>query len=49
MNILFDLDGTLLPLTSGDFENYYYPAIGKHLNTYGHDVKTVMKALEKGI
>lgn len=49
MNILFDLDGTLLPITNSNFENFYYPAISSHLNKYGYDPKACLYALKKGL
>lgn len=47
--ILFDLDGTLLPLDQDAFLNQYFSALAKKVCPYGYDAGTLVKALWKGV
>lgn len=46
--ILFDLDGTLLPLNNDDFEKVYFYALGKKFEFLGFDKETLIKAVWAG-
>lgn len=46
--ILFDLDGTLLPMDNDTFVNGYFNLLGKKVASYGLNPKLVMKAILKG-
>ena len=45
--VLFDLDGTLLPLDQDYFIETYLGRLGLYLAQYGYDPKTVVKAIYK--
>lgn len=47
--ILFDLDGTLLPMDQDVFTKEYFKALAKHLAPYGYDKDKVVKAMWDGI
>ncbi|MBQ8044701.1 MAG: HAD family hydrolase [Clostridia bacterium] len=46
--ILFDLDGTLLPMDNDTFVNGYFNAIGQKVEKLGYNPKQVMTAIMKG-
>jgi len=46
--ILFDLDGTLLPMEQGTFINTYLVLLAEYVSTMGHDAKPFIKALWEG-
>lgn len=46
--ILFDLDGTLLPLNNDDFEKAYFYALGKKFESLGLDKESMIKAVWAG-
>lgn len=43
--ILFDLDGTLLPMEQGTFIDTYFGLLAKWVSSLGHDPKPFLKAL----
>ena len=47
--ILFDLDGTLLPMDQTIFVNDYCSRITKHIVPFGYDTNLVMKAFWLGV
>ena len=48
--VLFDLDGTLLPMESQDaFIEHYFGGLAKHLLPYGYDPKTLIDAVWRGV
>lgn len=47
--ILFDLDGTLLPMDQSVFTNDYCSRLAKRIAPFGYDPKLVMKALWIGV
>lgn len=47
-NILFDLDGTLLPMDQEVFARAYFYAISMYMKNYGYNEKEVIDALMKG-
>lgn len=48
--VLFDLDGTLLPMTDQDaFVRYYFSELAKYLAPYGYDPKALIGAVWKGV
>ena len=48
--ILFDLDGTLLPMPKQDaFIRYYFSELAKYLVPYGYDPKALIGAVWKGV
>ncbi len=47
--ILFDLDGTLLPMDQTVFTNDYCTRLAKRIAPFGYDPKLVMKALWIGV
>lgn len=46
--ILFDLDGTLLPMDYEIFTKSYFSALAKKLAPYGYDAKELVDAIWKG-
>jgi len=46
--ILFDLDGTLLPLDPQKFTDVYFPALAEKIVPLGYDGETLIKAVWKG-
>ena len=46
--ILFDLDGTLLPMDQMEFVNTYLSLLAKKLAPHGYDPKTLMEAVWQG-
>jgi FMN phosphatase YigB (HAD superfamily) len=46
--ILFDLDGTLLPITESAFIDIYFPEMAKHFARAGYDASLMLKALLSG-
>ncbi len=47
--ILFDLDGTLLPMNQDDFINAYFKGLAAKLVPYGMDSKLLIGAIMEGI
>lgn len=47
--ILFDLDGTLLPMNQDLFVKYYFGALAKKLAPYGYEPEKLVGAIMKGI
>ena len=47
-NILFDLDGTLLPMDQDIFVEKYTKGLAKHMMPYGYDPQLLIKGLWKG-
>lgn len=46
--VLFDLDGTLLPMDQDTFVQSYFGGIAAHMAPYGYDPKTLIKAIWSG-
>ena len=46
--VLFDLDGTLLPMDLNVFMKHYFGGLAKRLAPYGYDPKTLVDAIWKG-
>jgi len=46
--ILFDLDGTLLPMDQDVFVKYYFGLLAKHLAPYGYESEPLVKAIWQG-
>ena len=46
--VLFDLDGTLLPMDQDDFINAYFKLLAKKLAPHGYDPDDLMKVVWKG-
>lgn len=46
--ILFDLDGTLLPMDQDDFIKVYFGGLSKRMAVHGYDADTLVKAVWKG-
>ena len=47
--ILFDLDGTLLPMDLEQFKNMYFSLLVKSIAKHGYEPKALMKAILDGI
>ena len=47
-NILFDLDGTLLPMDQDIFVEKYTKGLAKHMMPYGYDPRLLIKGLWMG-
>lgn len=47
-SILFDLDGTLLPMDLDEFTRYYFSAIGKTFTGLGYDADIAVQAVYAG-
>lgn len=47
--VLFDLDGTLLPMDNDAFTKYYLTLLGAKFQTLGYDGKACVKAVWKGL
>lgn len=48
--VLFDLDGTLLPMADQNtFIRYYFSELTKFLSTFGYDPKQLMRAIGCGV
>lgn len=47
--ILFDLDGTLLPMDLDSFKNLYFSMLVKSISKHGYEPKALMKAILDGI
>lgn len=47
--VLFDLDGTLLPMDTDEFTKYYFGLLCKKLAPYGYTADTMIPAIWKGI
>ncbi len=47
--ILFDLDGTLLPMDQDAFVKVYFSALAKKICPYGYDPDLFLQALMKGV
>ena len=46
--VLFDLDGTLLPMDQDEFVNYYFGLLCKKMAPYGYEPKELVKAIWGG-
>ena len=46
--ILFDLDGTLLPLNDNEFLRLYFGLMAKYFNELGYDGNAITKAVLEG-
>lgn len=46
--VLFDLDGTLLPMDQDDFVNTYFKYLAKKLLPYGYEPQKLMDSIWKG-
>ena len=46
--VLFDLDGTLLPMELEQFTNTYFGLLAKKAAPFGYDPKTLVAAVWKG-
>lgn len=46
--VLFDLDGTLLPMDQDDFVNAYFRHLAQKLSPYGYEPKKLMGSIWKG-
>ena len=47
--VLFDLDGTLLPMDQDEFVKVYFAGLGKKLAPYGYDLQEVVNAVMMGV
>ena len=47
--VLFDLDGTLLPLDMDEFTSVYFGALAKYMSPYGYEAKPLVSALWAGV
>ncbi len=47
--VLFDLDGTLLPMDEVYFSKLYFAAMAKKLAPHGYDEKSLVKAVRSGV
>ncbi len=47
--VLFDLDGTLLPMDEIYFSKLYFAAMAKMLAPYGYEAQSLMKAVRSGV
>ena len=47
--ILFDLDGTLLPMDQEIFVKDYFTRLAKHIGPFGYDTNTLFQNLWKGV
>ena len=48
-HVLFDLDGTLLPMDQNEFVKYYMPLLAKRFVKYGMEPKTLIGTIWKGV
>ena len=48
-HILFDLDGTLLPMVQNEFANSYFMQLSKKFRGTGVDADKLLKTIEKGL
>lgn len=46
--VLFDLDGTLLPMDQDEFVKYYFGLLAKKLAPHGYDPQALIKAIWSG-
>ena len=46
--VLFDLDGTLLPMDQDLFIKYYFGGISKYLANYGYEPKKLIESIWMG-
>jgi len=46
--VLFDLDGTLLPMNQDEFVNSYFSLLAAKLSQFGYDPKALIQAVWKG-
>ncbi|MDE6241568.1 MAG: HAD family hydrolase [Anaeroplasmataceae bacterium] len=46
--ILFDMDGTLLPMDIEKYTSGYFKEIGAYMSSYGYDPKELIKGIWKG-
>ena len=47
--VLFDLDGTLLPMDQDVFMKFYFGELSKRLAPYGYEPKKLMDSVFAGI
>lgn len=47
--VMFDLDGTLLPMDQDTFVKVYFGGLGKKLEPFGYDAKVVADAVMRGV
>ena len=47
--VLFDLDGTLLPMDQDEFVKVYFGLLAKRLAPYGYETEQLIKALWSGV
>ena len=48
-HVLFDLDGTLLPMDQNEFVKYYMPLLAKRFVKYGMEPKALIGTIWKGV
>ena len=48
-HVLFDLDGTLLPMDQSEFVKYYMPLLAKRFVKYGMEPKALIGTIWKGV
>ena len=48
-DLLFDLDGTLLPMVQDEFANSYFMQLSKKFRGTGVDTDKLLKTIEKGL
>ena len=46
--VLFDLDGTLLPMDQDEFVKYYFGLLAKKLAPYGYEQESLIKGIWQG-
>lgn len=46
--VLFDLDGTLLPMDQGEFTKAYFGGLAKRLSTHGYEAKKLIDSIIAG-
>ena len=47
--VLFDLDGTLLPMDQKEFTDAYFGALTKKLSAHGYDARVFSETMWKGV
>ena len=47
--VMFDLDGTLLPMDQEEFVRYYMPRLAKRFVEYGIEMKALIGIIWKGV
>ncbi len=46
--VMFDLDGTLLPMDMDEFTNGYFKILAKKVAPYGYEMNSLVKAIWHG-